>query len=113
MSTSLNIFVDVDDTLVRSVGNKRLPMPAVVRHVRKLKEAGMTLFCWSAGGADYAKQTAEDLGIADCFEQFLPKPNAVLDDQVAAQWPRFVHVYPTQCESMSAADYFQRLEERH
>jgi hypothetical protein len=31
------IYVDVDDTLVRSVGKSRIPMAAVVEHVRNLK----------------------------------------------------------------------------
>jgi phosphoglycolate phosphatase-like HAD superfamily hydrolase len=111
MTKNLNIYVDVDDTLVRSVGSKRLPMPAVIQHVRNLKADGMTLFCWSAGGADYARQTAAELGIAECFERFLPKPNVILDDQRMDQWPRSLHVYPAQCESLEAEDYCTRLEE--
>ena len=27
------IYVDVDDTFVRSYGTKRMPMPAVIRHI--------------------------------------------------------------------------------
>jgi hypothetical protein len=50
----LVVYVDVDDTLVRQTGSKRIPMVAVVEHVRQLHRAGATLFCWSAGGADYA-----------------------------------------------------------
>lgn len=110
MTKNLNIYVDVDDTLVRDVGSKRLPMPAVIQHVRNLKSDGLTLFCWSAGGADYARQTAVALGIADCFERFLPKPNVLLDDQRMDQWPRSIHIYPAQCESLNAADYCARLE---
>jgi len=30
------VFVDVDDTLVRSVGTKRIPMPAVIAEVKRL-----------------------------------------------------------------------------
>jgi hypothetical protein len=32
-------YVDVDDTLVRSFGSKRIPMTEMVRHVRELKYA--------------------------------------------------------------------------
>jgi len=39
------VFVDVDDTLVRSAGNERIPMAAVVEHVAALKRAGATLYC--------------------------------------------------------------------
>ena len=37
-------FVDVDDTLVRSAGPKRMPISAVVDRVRALKQAGATLY---------------------------------------------------------------------
>ena len=46
----LVVYVDVDDTLVRSVGTTRIPVPAAVDHVRRLAEQGATLYCWSAGG---------------------------------------------------------------
>ena len=68
------IFIDVDDTLVPSVGTKRIPMPSVVAHVRRLHASGATLFLWSSGGADYCRITATELGLADCFSGFLPKP---------------------------------------
>ena len=48
-----------------------------IRHVRSLFAEGSVLYCWSAGGGEYAKQTAEELGIGDCFVAFLPKPNVV------------------------------------
>ena len=38
------IYVDVDDTLVRSFGTKRIPMPSVIAYVRKLKADGVTLY---------------------------------------------------------------------
>ena len=47
------IFVDVDDTLVRSVGQTRIPMAAVIAHIRHLHYAGHLLYLWSSGGADY------------------------------------------------------------
>jgi hypothetical protein len=36
------IFIDVDDTLIRSVGTKRIPIPAVISRVRQLKQEGAT-----------------------------------------------------------------------
>ena len=45
------IFVDIDDTMVRSVGVKRIPMPAVIAQVRRLKAEGATLYLWSSGFA--------------------------------------------------------------
>jgi phosphoglycolate phosphatase-like HAD superfamily hydrolase len=61
------VFVDVDDTLIRSVGTKRIPMPGVVAAVRQLKANGASLYLWSSGGADYARSSADELGITDCF----------------------------------------------
>jgi hydroxymethylpyrimidine pyrophosphatase-like HAD family hydrolase len=38
------VYFDVDDTLVRSVGTKRLPIPAVLERVRSLHASGVTLY---------------------------------------------------------------------
>jgi hypothetical protein len=91
---NMNVFVDVDDTLVRSVGTKRIPMPRVIERVRALHLEGNTLFLWSSGGADYAKMSAEELGIAECFSGFLPKPDLMIDDQVVSEWRTCKHEYP-------------------
>ncbi|MBH5328712.1 HAD family hydrolase [Eikenella sp. S3360] len=88
------IFVDVDDTLVRSVGRTRIPMAAVIADIRRLHAAGHALYLWSSGGAEYARASAEALGIAHCFLAFLPKPQAYLDDQPVADWRFCRHILP-------------------
>jgi hypothetical protein len=88
------VFVDVDDTLVRSVGTKRIPIPAVVTRVRELHDAGVSLFLWSSAGAEYARATALELGIESCFLAFLPKPDVYLDDQPVSDWRYCQHVLP-------------------
>lgn len=88
------IFVDVDDTLIRSIGTKRVPMPAVVAQVRALHASGATLYLWSSGGADYARESAGELGIAGCFVGFLPKPDVYIDDQAVHEWRYCRHVLP-------------------
>ena len=88
------IFVDVDDTLIHSYGKKRIPMPAVVSEVRRLFEAGESMYLWSSGGADYARESAVELGPADCFLAFLPKPDAYIDDQSVEDWRFCQHVLP-------------------
>jgi cation transport ATPase len=93
------VFVDVDDTLVRSVGTRRIPIPAVVAHVRRLHASGATLYLWSSGGADYCRETASELGVAECFAGFLPKPDAYIDDQAVADWRDCRHVHPAQVEN--------------
>lgn len=89
------VYVDVDDTLVRSIGTKRIPMPSVIRYVRELKESGATLYLWSSGGAEYAKESARELGIEDCFEAFLPKPHFLVDDQEPREWRGFYVLHPS------------------
>lgn len=92
------IFVDVDDTLVRSVGRKRIPMPAVIKRVLQLKAEGTEMYLWSSGGAEYCRATALELGIDDCFVGFLPKPNVYIDDQPVSEWRFCKHVYPSQAD---------------
>ena len=89
--------MDVDDTLVRTVGSKRIPMPGVVRRVRALAEEGHELWLWSSGGAEYARTSAEELGIAELFAGFLPKPGMILDDQAFEEWRGLIHLRPNEC----------------
>lgn len=88
------IFVDVDDTLVRSYGTKQIPIPHVVRYVREMFEGGHVLYCWSRGGANYSRDVAVKLGIADCFVCFLPKPDVVLDDRLANIFEHCEFIHP-------------------
>jgi len=108
MTQRLVIYVDVDDTLVRSVGSKRIPMPAMVAHVQALAAGGAELYCWSTGGAAYARQAADELGLTTCFVAFLPKPNVVIDDQELGDWRRFVAVHPLTAASLDLDDYEAR-----
>jgi hypothetical protein len=102
-------YVDIDDTLVRSAGSKRIPMTQVIAHVRALFQSGVTLYAWSSGGAEYAHTSARELGIEGCFLGFLPKPNVVIDDQAPSEWRRFIHVYPLDAVSKTADDYSAML----
>lgn len=101
------VYVDVDDTLVRSVGSKRVPMTGVIEHIRKLKADGATLYLWSAGGADYCRSTAVELGIEDCFEAFLPKPRIMIDDQEVKDWVFCTTFHPSTCVGKRLEDYFK------
>ena len=89
------IYVDVDDTLIRSAGTKRLPIPSAIARIRALHSAGVTLYLWSTGGGEYARCTAAELGLTECFAGFLPKPTAIIDDQHFAEWLDFRHFFPT------------------
>lgn len=100
----LVVFVDVDDTLVRSVGSKRIPIPHVVQRVRELHANGAQLTCWSTGGASYAHASAVELGIADCFVDFLAKPQLMVDDQPPAEWRNLVCLHPNEISSMTVSE---------
>lgn len=102
------IFVDVDDTLVRTVGSKRIPMPATVKLVRALRDHGASLYLWSRGGAAYAREVAEDLRIAECFTAFLPKPELLLDDAGVADWGA-VALHPAECSGITVEEVLARL----
>ncbi len=108
----LVVYVDVDDTFVRSYGAKRIPIPAVIQHVRALWQQGAELYCWSSGGAEYAKESAVEFGIKECFTAFLPKPNIVLDDQRISEWRRLLEVHPAATVTESVEDYREKLTHR-
>jgi hypothetical protein len=103
------IFVDVDDTLVRTVGTKRIPIVSTLQHVRQLKSDGALLYCWSAGGAAYAKEVATELGILDCFVAFVPKPHVMIDDQEPAAWRTLV-IHPNACAGQTVSTYRTTLD---
>lgn len=88
------IFVDVDDTLIRSFGTKQIPIPNAVDYVRDMFNAGNVLYCWSRGGAQYSREIATKLGIAECFVCFLPKPDVVLDDRLAELLDHCQFIHP-------------------
>ncbi len=82
MPTKHVIYIDVDDTLIRSFGSKRIPIPSTIAYAREASAAGNPVYCWSRVGADYAREVATQLGIAECFAGFLPKPDIIIDDQL-------------------------------
>lgn len=89
------VFVDVDDTLIRSYGSKRIPMPSVISAVRELHAQGVELYLWSTGGAEYARNSAMEIGLQECFIAFLPKPHSYIDDQAVHEWHLCRHVLPS------------------
>lgn len=91
-------FVDVDDTLIRTAGSKRIPIPHVIANVQEQADAGVELYCWSSGGAAYAREVAEELGIASLFTAFLPKPQTMLDDQQPDEWRYLRVVHPNEID---------------
>ena len=99
------VYVDVDDTLVRSFGSKRIPITAVVQRIRELHRAGFRLYCWSSGGAEYCRSSAAELGIAECFVAFLPKPHFMIDDQHPSDWRALRWQHTNEAASMEPEQY--------
>lgn len=110
----VHIYVDVDATLVGRADSS--PITSFIQHIRELHAQSAILCCWSAGGAEHARRSAEAFGLAECFSAFLAKPDVVID-QRAAEWPRSVLVHPAACGGRSVDDYRDQLcsvpEENH
>ncbi|MEH2066534.1 MAG: hypothetical protein V7K50_30425 [Nostoc sp.] len=56
--------------------------------------------CWSSGGSNYARASAKEFGLEDCFVGYLSKPEAMIDDQPFQAWRSLRHVYPLQASSL-------------
>lgn len=111
MKKPFNVYVDVDETFVRNYGTKRIPVSRVIEHIKDLKSQGAVLFCWSSGGADYARESAKEFGIEDQFEIFLPKPEVVLDDMQFSQWRNLLEVHPNECVGNTVQSYRDKIIE--
>ena len=112
MSKPFYVYIDVDETFVRNYGAKRIPMPAVIEHVKVLKEQGAVMYCWSSGGAKYAQESAREFGIEQCFIGFLPKPELVIDDISFSQWRNLVQVHPNECSGNTIKSYKEKIIEQ-
>ncbi len=108
----LTFFVDVDDTFVRSYGTKRIPIPATITHLKQLKSEGAELYCWSSGGAEYARNSAAEFGIETLFTGFLPKPQVLIDDLNINEWRNLIQVHPNSCGTKRLSDYWDELKSR-
>jgi hypothetical protein len=106
----LCIYIDVDDTLVRSTSGKRIPNPNLVSRLREWRAQGAILYCWSSVGADYAQRIAEALKVKDCFVGFLTKPHALVDDQSIHHWAYFMELSPARAEGSSLSDIREELD---
>ena len=58
---------------------------------------------------DYARESAEELGIEVCFTAFLPKPQIMIDDVEISKWRSLKDIHPNSCDSYSLEDYRKLL----
>jgi hypothetical protein len=90
------IYVDVDDTLIRTFGTKQIPISRAIEYVKLKHGEGCALYLWSRGGAEYAQSVASNLGIAELFLAFLPKPDVVFDDRTEQFLEHCAFIHPNE-----------------
>jgi len=95
----VNYYVDVDDTLVRTVGAKAIPIPATIMWIKSIDLSANKIYLWSRGGAEYAKSVAQSLRIDHLISAFLPKPDVLIDDQILSEWGHLRQYHPNQLGS--------------
>lgn len=112
MPAPLVLFVDIDDTLVRSFGSKRIPMTPMVERIRQWHAEGAVLYAWSSGGAAYVASALAELGLTECFVACLPKPQVFVDDVRVEAWRTAVQLHPNEIAPCSVDDLERLLGER-
>jgi hypothetical protein len=55
-------------------------------------------------------RSAEEFGIAHCFEVFLPKPNLMIDDQLVADWKFCLEVHPLSIKNANIEAYWLEIK---
>ncbi len=83
----LNVFFDVDHTLVYTTQAMSALRPGAREAMARLKDAGHRVFVWSAGGQLYSERTVERHGLSEwvdgCFDKdprVDPPPDIIIDD---------------------------------
>jgi len=112
MSQMPIIYIDVDDTIVRSFGSKRIPIVETISKIKELHSMGFEMYCWSSGGAEYSKSICQEFEIANCFKAFLPKPNLMVDDQEVNNWRFLSEILPHNFSLLSKDDLIANLKKR-
>lgn len=83
----MNIFFDVDHTLVFATQHANNLRPGAHAAFRRLKAEGHMVYVWSAGGKDYVEKVVEIHGLIEwvdgCFDKdpkVEPRPDFIIDD---------------------------------
>lgn len=83
----MNVFFDVDHTLVFVTQDSNNLRPGAHHAMRTLKEAGHGVFVWSAGGKDYVERIVDIHELREwvdgCFDKdprVQPAPDFIIDD---------------------------------
>ena len=83
----LNVFFDVDHTLVYTTQTMSALRPGTREAMARIKGAGHSVYVWSAGGQQYSERTVERHGLVEwvdgCFDKHPrvePSPDIIIDD---------------------------------
>ncbi len=83
----LNVFFDVDHTLVFVDQDSNSLRPGARRAMKRLKDAGHDVYIWSAGGKDYVERIVKIHALGEwvdgCFDKsprVQPFPDFIIDD---------------------------------
>lgn len=83
----LNVYFDVDHTLVHADQHKNHLRPGAHHALERLFVSGHSIYIWSAGGQAYCEKTVELHGLGEwvsgCFDKHPkvdPTPHFIIDD---------------------------------
>jgi phosphoglycolate phosphatase-like HAD superfamily hydrolase len=83
----LNVYIDVDHTILLSTANELHLRPGTREAVARLKAAGHRVYIWSASGASHCHRVVELHGLGEwvdgCFDKdpaVEPPPDLIIDD---------------------------------
>jgi CheY-like chemotaxis protein len=101
--TAATFFVDSDVSDQLDESSRR----AMAAKVQELRGRGTTFYGWSVKGPLFAQTFAESLGIAHCFQAFLPKPTALISSTPIAGWKVAEHAL-SEVAGLSVESLLQR-----
>ena len=71
------IFIDIDDTLVRTYGLKRIPIPKTIQAIFRFHKEGSEIYLWSNGGSDYCKKNSKRIRNRQMHYRIFTKANFI------------------------------------
>lgn len=97
-------YIDIDDTLIRTVGSKAIPMVRTIEFINSINQSNDSIYLWSRGGAEYCRQIAEKLNITSNIKGYLPKPDVLIDDCDISQWNFMTVIHPNSIPATQQGD---------
>ena len=95
----MNIFFDVDHTLLLNTKDYSVLRPGAHISMQKLSELGNEVHVWAAGGKTYCERIVEQHGltnwVTDCHDKspkVQPQPDVIIDDKRLSHVPEIINV---------------------